>query len=338
MTKKIFENRYNRKSYLDFCRNKLLPDDFETCIEKVELSRSYRFIKEMFIIGECKSLDLLVIESSILSIMNPRSMPIKEIMSIIKQYLFANLIIITVPTKKRHYRMSLITSELHLNSNKVKQITEITKTKSLYLGTKFRRLDRKDFYVPLLRKSNIKTIEDLNIWFLESHKLTFFKPYYKKYPPYSEIEKAMEEEKREDNINLQKYIDNPFKSRFECLINSNYLTNDEEFFEEYDEENVIVNYEHDIEERYIISAYNGFEYYNKGNYKEAIKHFNKALNLEIGEPALLHSTLAKCHYHEDDFDSFMYSIVTIIDLDVIYIDDEHRYFFQKFVKDNEFEE
>jgi len=338
MTKEIFENIYNRKSYLDFFKYKLLPDDFETCIEKVELSRSYRFLKEMYIIGESKSLDLLVIEASISSIMNPREMPLKEILGIIKQYLFANCVIITNPSHKRHYRMSLITSTLHLNSRKVKQINEITKTKSLYLGTKFRRLDRKDFYVPLLRKSNIKTIEDLNTWFLESHKLTFFKPYYKKYIPYSEVLKFFEEEKHKELLEIQTYIDNPFKSRFECLINSNYLTNDEESFEEYDEENVIVNYEHDIEERYIISAYNGFEYYNKGNYKEAINHFNKALNLEIGEPVLLHSTLAKCYYHEDDFDSFMYSIVTIIEMDDSYIDDEHRYFFQQFVKENEMEE
>ena len=322
MTKEIFENRYNRKSYLDFFRYKLLPDDFETCIEKVELSRSYRFIKEMFIIGECKSLDLLVIESSILSIMNPRSMPVKEILIIIKKYLFANLIIITVPTKKRHYRMSLITSELHLNSNKVKQINEITKTKSLYLGTKFRRLDRKDFYVPLLRKSNIKTIEDLNTWFLKSHELTFFQPSRKKnrlWEAYLEYERKEKHDKYLENLS---YMLNPFKSRYECF-DSELL----DAFETYDKEFIFENFMLNSEEFYIQSAYKGFENSNSGFYSEAIVNFNEALFYDTNEAALILSTLAKCYYFELDYDNFLHCIVTVVDIDNSYIDDEHRSFF-----------
>jgi len=155
-----FNQPYNRQKYLCFFRDELLPEDFETCDEKIEVDFQSKFIKYINKIGESPSLEVNVYEITHKSENDPRISLSRESFRLLSQYGIKRALVLFVPENQTiNYRLSLITIDLKWDEGtQVKKEYSNPHRYSFLLGPDS-KIHTPEYY--LLKKGRVKDFEDL---------------------------------------------------------------------------------------------------------------------------------------------------------------------------------
>lgn len=129
-----FQETYSRTAYLDFFRDRLLPDDFETAEESIDLGFKTSYTTDAIKIGEVPSLDLPVFEIKHKSENDPRVSISKEAFRILANYGRQQALILFISTKAANYRLSLVTLDLKLEGKRVTKEFSNPRRYSFFLG------------------------------------------------------------------------------------------------------------------------------------------------------------------------------------------------------------
>ena len=155
-----FNQAYNRKTYIDFLRNDLLPDDFTLTNDNRDLrTQTYKRLTQAIKLGECKSLDLGVYEMHHDSDNDPRISLTNEAFRVIESVGNEFALIFFIKQGVPQFRFSLIHCQTERNqTNKV--ITKLSNPRrySFILGQDAKIHTPKQY---LIRSGKITDCEDL---------------------------------------------------------------------------------------------------------------------------------------------------------------------------------
>jgi len=130
-----FLKPYKREDYTAFFAGTLLPDDFENCDEKLDVSIKTDYIKKLTKIGESKSFDLKVFEVVHESEYDPRIMLSKEIFRILARLGIEKSLVIFSSRNSENFRLSLVTISIKFDeSNKIVKEYSNPRRYSFFLG------------------------------------------------------------------------------------------------------------------------------------------------------------------------------------------------------------
>ncbi len=131
----IFNQPYKRDSYQSFL-TKFLPDDYmienENVLENINILLNK--IENAHLIGHCESLELSIYEMYHSSENDPRITVAREAFKILSQYSKKRALVFFISKNPDIYRFSLITIDLKLEENKIKNIISNPKRYSYLLG------------------------------------------------------------------------------------------------------------------------------------------------------------------------------------------------------------
>jgi adenine-specific DNA-methyltransferase len=155
-----FNQPYNRQQYLCFFRDELLPEDFETCDEKIEVDFQSKFIKHINKIGESPSLEVNVYEITHKSENDPRISLSRESFRLLSQYGTKRALVLFVPENQTiNYRLSLITIDLKWEEGtQVKKEYSNPHRYSFFLGPGAKTHTPKYY---LVQKGRVRDFDDL---------------------------------------------------------------------------------------------------------------------------------------------------------------------------------
>ncbi len=153
-----FKQSYSREKFTLFLRE-FLPDDYEASVEVLQKENSFKFIKEVTKLGNCKSLNLNIYEVDHNSENDPRVTLSKEAFRLMRKYAANRSLVIFKNSKTSNYRFSLITFQTSWDSGK-KIKTEFSNPRrySFYLGPEAKTKTPENF---LIKRGKIKDFNDL---------------------------------------------------------------------------------------------------------------------------------------------------------------------------------
>ena len=116
----ILENRYNQDEYINFFRDKLLPEDFIPNIENITLDFKSNYYQSVTFLGECLSLDMNIYEVQHNSEFDARVGLSRDAFKLVSRYEKNNALILFIPKDTTNYRLSLVTIEPKLDETGTK--------------------------------------------------------------------------------------------------------------------------------------------------------------------------------------------------------------------------
>lgn len=153
-----FQQPYNRKTYLNFFRDTLLPEDFEITDEPITPDFQTDRIQRITKIGQIPSLDLPVYEMKHKSENDPRVTLSKESFRILANYGKQQALILFISTAAANFRLSLVTLDLKLEDRRVKKEYSNPRRYSFFLGPGCKTHTPQEY---LVKKGQIKDLDDL---------------------------------------------------------------------------------------------------------------------------------------------------------------------------------
>ena len=156
----VLSSSYSRKQYLKFFQDELLPEDFEIHDEKIETEFQKKFIKNIYKIGECPSLEMVIYEITHTSDHDPRISLSRESFRLLSQYGVQKALVLFIPENQPiSYRLSLITIDLRWEEGtRVKKEYSNPHRYSFLLGPDS-KTHTPEYY--LVRKGRVKDFDDL---------------------------------------------------------------------------------------------------------------------------------------------------------------------------------
>lgn len=156
----VLSSSYSRKQYLKFFQDELLPEDFEIHDEKIETEFQKKFIKNIYKIGECPSLEMVIYEITHTSDHDPRISLSRESFRLLSQYGVQRALVLFIPENQSiSYRLSLITIDLRWEEGtRVKKEYSNPHRYSFLLGPDS-KTHTPEYY--LVRKGRVKDFDDL---------------------------------------------------------------------------------------------------------------------------------------------------------------------------------
>jgi len=153
-----FNEKYNRKDFLDFLQNQLLPDDFVVREESLDIDFKTQYIKEAYILGKIDSLDLKIYEIKHGSESDPRVSITNESFRLMQSFRTKKALAIFTSSKSKNYRLSVISIELDLEGRKVTKKYSNPKRYSYYLGPDAKTKTPEQY---LIKRGQAKNFNDL---------------------------------------------------------------------------------------------------------------------------------------------------------------------------------
>lgn len=153
-----FNNTYSRNDYKYFFQNQFLTDDFKISEEKLSFEFTPQYLKNAFVIGEDKLLELKVLEVLHDSENDPRVGLSKDIFRLMSSYGYKRALVLLHSSKSENYRLSLATIELSLEGSKVKKEYSNPRRYSFFLGPDAKVKTPYNF---LITKGRVKDFDDL---------------------------------------------------------------------------------------------------------------------------------------------------------------------------------
>ena len=134
--KTIFNQKYDRNSYLDFFQNYLLPNDFQVEEENAtsDISFNSNKITRVIYLGKSDSLDISVYEMKHKSEHDPRVTLSREAFKIMANFSKRKALVFFVSDNADNYRLSLITIDLKLEGKRVTKLFSNPRRYSFLLG------------------------------------------------------------------------------------------------------------------------------------------------------------------------------------------------------------
>ncbi len=133
-----FKARYDREKYISFFRNNLLPEDYETEEQVIDLDFKSKYFndKGVTFLGKSSKLDLAVYEVRHSSEHDARIGLSRDAFKLLSRYYENNAMVLFVPDNNENYRLSLVTIEHKLDKQGTRVLKEYSNPKrySYYLG------------------------------------------------------------------------------------------------------------------------------------------------------------------------------------------------------------
>ncbi len=154
-----FKAPYNLDGYVDFFQSYFLPEDFESCKEKIEINFQTHFIENITKLGEVPSLDLSVYEAKHRSENDPRVSLSRDSFRFLSQYGVKKALILFISKNSSNYRLSLVTIDLKWEEGRrVKKEYSNPRRYSFFLGPDTKTHTPEEY---LLKLGRVKDFEDL---------------------------------------------------------------------------------------------------------------------------------------------------------------------------------
>jgi len=153
-----FRVKYNRKDFLDFFKNQLLPDDFIIQEESLDIDFKTQYIKEAYLLGKVNSLDLKIYEFRHNSENDPRISVTNESFRLMQSFRTKKALAIFISSKSKNYRLSLISIEFDLEGSKVTKEYSNPRRYSYYLGPDAKTKTPEQY---LIKRGKVKNFDDL---------------------------------------------------------------------------------------------------------------------------------------------------------------------------------
>lgn len=153
-----FQQSYNRKDWQIFLAQNFLPDDYEIQDELINADIQNKYIKNIRLIGECKSLDLKVYEIRHASENDPRVSLSRETFRIMANFIVRRALVLFISDALTNYRFSLVTLDYVLKDGKPTKEYSNPRRYSFFLGTECKK-HTPDQY--LFKKGRITDFDDL---------------------------------------------------------------------------------------------------------------------------------------------------------------------------------
>lgn len=204
-----FNRAYNRDEFLAFLRVNFLPEDFLQDIRNVNNPQQFHYIQQVFRLGECESLDLVVYEVHHTSKHDARVGLTKDAFRLLAgEYRERALVLFVPEDDKSNYRFSLIeiTLEQAENSAKVTRGYSNPHRYSYYLGKGIACHTPNKY----LKNGRVQDLEDLRKRFsVEVLSDEFFEEFDKLYSsaPYPNCEPGFIEEFEANPVMLEPFLD-----------------------------------------------------------------------------------------------------------------------------------
>lgn len=237
-----FNKKYNRLEFVDFLKNKFLPEDFIAETTSVDIERQTKYIRSVTKLGSSELLDLVVYEIRHGSTHDARVGLSKEAFRFLADEWESKALVLFVPeSNDSNYRFSLITIDLsETEEGKLQKIYSNPRRYSYYLGegiayytpnkylnTLGRVTDDKDltdrFSVEVLTKAFYQELSD---WYAWAVKVVRF--------PYK-----LDDKNDDDKYNTEAAIRLVTRLIFVWFLKQKHLIPDEFFDEDYIRENLI---------------------------------------------------------------------------------------------------
>lgn len=182
-----FKAKYNRKSYIDFLQNKLLPEDHRLSVtqENIDIPFSASYIKSVTKLLEVPSLDLTVYEIVHESENDPRVSLSRETFRLLANYGRQKALVLFISKTSDNFRLSLVTLDLEWESGKrIKKVYSNPRRYSFFLGPQCKAHTPQQYLT-----DRVKDLDDLKKRFSIE---VVTKEFYKEYAQiFGEIEKAV---------------------------------------------------------------------------------------------------------------------------------------------------
>ncbi len=231
-----FNNPYSREAYKDFFQNQFLTDDFKISEEKLSFEFTPQYLKNAFVIGEDKSLELKVLEVLHDSENDPRVGLSKDIFRLMSSYGYKRALVLLHSSKSKNYRLSLATIELSLEGSKVKKEYSNPRRYSFFLGPDAKVKTPHNF---LISKGRVKDFEDLRKRFsIEAVTDDFYNEFKPNFDRLSESVDGTKDKQLKQDFALLFIIRTIFLGFVQKKL---WLNKDEEF---------IINYWREYKEKY----------------------------------------------------------------------------------------
>ena len=237
-----FNKKYNRLEFVDFLKNKFLPEDFIAETTSVDIERQTKYIRSVTKLGSSELLDLVVYEIRHGSTHDARVGLSKEAFRFLADEWESKALVLFVPeSNDSNYRFSLITIDLsETEEGKLQKIYSNPRRYSYYLGegiayytpnkylnTLGRVTDDKDltdrFSVEVLTKAFYQELSD---WYAWAVKVVRFP-------------NKLDDKNDDDKYNSEAAIRLVTRLIFVWFLKQKHLIPDEFFDEEYIRENLI---------------------------------------------------------------------------------------------------
>ena len=236
-----FNKRYNRTEFVNFLKNKFLPEDFIAETTVIDIERQTKYIRSVTKLGSSESLDLVVYEIHHASTHDARVGLSKEAFRFLADEWESKALVLFIPeSNDANYRFSLITIDLNeTEEGKIKRIYSNPRRYSYYLGegiayytpNKYlnagRVTDEKDltdrFSVEVLTKAFYQELSD---WYAWAVKIVRFP-------------NKLDDKNDDDKYNSEAAIRLVTRLIFVWFLKQKHLIPNEFFDEDYIRENLI---------------------------------------------------------------------------------------------------
>lgn len=153
-----FDQQYDRREILNFFETGLLPDDFKSEPEPLDIEFKTNYIEQAFQIGRCDSLDLNVYELQHASEYDPRVSLSKETFRLMANYGNRKALVLFTSSTSLNYRLSLVTLDIEWEGKKITKKYSNPRRYSFFLGPDSKTHTPNEF---LVKKGRVATFDDL---------------------------------------------------------------------------------------------------------------------------------------------------------------------------------
>jgi len=212
-----FTKPYNRKDWLEFLTNFLLPEDFEENIENISdlIHYKLKYTEQVTLLGNSNELNLKVYEIIYSSEHDPRVSITREAFKILSSFMQEKALMLFVPKDNIKYRLSLVRFEdIVIEDNKINILFSNPRRYSFLMGSEAKLGTIHDKLLNSNKLEKTKRINDFNDlierFSVESVSKLFFKEYRELY----ENIKAIFSNIPVFNIVASKHVDSNFLELF----------------------------------------------------------------------------------------------------------------------------
>ncbi len=156
-----FKAIYNRDNFIEFFRDKLLPEDFSQQTEIIEPDFKSNYYQEITFLGNSPSLDLNVYEIKHSSEKDARVGLSRDAFKLVSRFSENNALILFVPENTTNFRLSLVTIDPKLDAKGVKILKEYSNPRrySFVLGADAKTHTPEQYLIRLGRISDITDLK-----------------------------------------------------------------------------------------------------------------------------------------------------------------------------------
>lgn len=131
------DKKYDRQRYIEFLRNKFLPNDFKVLEEEMpqfNIDRKYTKMKKVTLLGECASMGLKVFEFNHESPNDPRVTLTRETFNLMKDFDVQFVLAFYISKESDNFRFSFISVDKKIVGKKIKATFSNPRRYSYFLG------------------------------------------------------------------------------------------------------------------------------------------------------------------------------------------------------------